>query len=197
MLKHAQLDALPRSLREAVESAGYRVARWLAAREVLGTRVANRRLQGSLADFLDRWSPPSSVEGFKDTLSLDLLLSGGTLRIVGGNDGLTSSPTERALLHLPALRDFWRQELRQAHFTALCGSIPQAWIMAPAPVPPGAVIHGLGITSWNQLGSIREAGWISVEQILTHEEAPAPTSRVIYSRDDSGRVVLRSFEASP
>jgi Arc/MetJ family transcription regulator len=44
---------LPRSQREAVESAGYRVVRWAAAREVLQKRIEKSRIAGPLGEFLN------------------------------------------------------------------------------------------------------------------------------------------------
>ena len=74
-----------------------------------------------------------------------------------GNDLAFSHPTWQALLHLPALRDFWTAELRASHHAHLLQVIPHAWCMDPTPLPPGSVIAGLGITSWDGLERIESA----------------------------------------
>lgn len=197
-MKHDLMDSWPRLLRAAVESAGYRVARWLAARGVLQARFAKGRIPQELTRFLDRWLAASPLhDRSADRLLLHVQVpDAGALRIVGGDDGLSGVPLERALLHLPALRAFWRQELRQEHFQALLASVPQAWMQDDAPLPHGAVIHGLGITSWQQPLPAASTPWITEEGITYRAEAPAPRYTASYERDDKGRVQLRSIEAS-
>jgi hypothetical protein len=55
------------------------------------------------------------------------------------------------LLHLPALRAFWKTSMRASRLRRLQKVLPKAWPLDPASVPAGAVIAGLGITSWAQL----------------------------------------------
>ena len=59
-MKPDLMDQLPRPQREAVESAGYRLTRWIAAREVLQARVTKGRMAGALGDFLTHWLARSS-----------------------------------------------------------------------------------------------------------------------------------------
>jgi hypothetical protein len=55
------------------------------------------------------------------------------------------------LLHLPALRSFWKTSMRASRLRRLQKVLPKAWPLDSASVPAGAVISGLGITSWTQL----------------------------------------------
>lgn len=195
------MDSWPRPLRTAVNSAGYRVVRWLAARELLQARFAKGRLPQELAAFLARWlatAPPCAR--ITDRLHLDVqTLKDAELRILGGEDGLSGVPMERALLHLPALRAFWRQELRQEHYQALLASVPPAWLQESSPLPQGSVIHGLNITTWERLPPPTPgARWLMEKGVAWQPMMTPPASRftACYERDDKGRVRLRSIEAS-
>lgn len=197
-MKHDLMDSWPQPLRAAVESAGYRVVRWLAARGVLQARFAKGRLPQVLTRFLARWLSAFPLhDRSADRLLLAVQVTdAGALHLVGGDDGLSGVPLERALLHLPALRAFWCQELRQEHFQALLACVPQAWMQDDAPLPHGAVIHGLGITSWQQPLPTASTSWITEEGITYRAEVPALRYTACYERDDKGRVQLRSIEAS-
>ncbi|WP_395735510.1 hypothetical protein [Prosthecobacter sp.] len=213
-MKPNPIAELPRTQREAVESAGYRVMRWKAAREVLRARVDKGRIAGELGGFLSHWmalAPAHSPEG-ELWLSFDHSPVPMKLSLSGGNAALADSPLEQALLHLPALRGFWRQELRQKHFAALRAVVPQAWLLDPAAVPNGAVIAGLGTGSWEQI--IQERGqqgeihslrdslktdWRAALEARDSVWIPQKFSEVKlnagYGRNDKGQVVLRSVEA--
>lgn len=208
-MKTDLLAPLTRPQREAVESAGYRVMRWLAAREVLQARVTKGRITGALGGFLTHWlsvAPAHASDG-ELWLSFDQL----KLQLAGGSVWLAKSPLERALLHLPALRSFWRQELRLQHFEALRALVPQAWLLDSAEVPPGAVIQGLGTVSWQQTqqqagqeweiqdsrGMLRET-WpddlAARDSIITARPASNVVLNARYGRNDAGQVILRSIE---
>ena len=51
------LTDLPTASQEAIESAGYRLARWQAARQVLEHRLAKKRLPEQLQSWLEKWLP--------------------------------------------------------------------------------------------------------------------------------------------
>jgi hypothetical protein len=61
-------------------------------------------------------------------------------------------------LHLPALRSFWRKELRAARFALLQRVLPRVWPVETAALPPGATIGGLGLASWHDLPRLLVAG---------------------------------------
>lgn len=208
------LAQLPRSQREAIESAGYRLVRWAAAREVLEARVAKGRIAGDLGAFLAHWLSLASQRAASDELWLTFDLMPDHIRLVAGGESLAESLLERALLHLPALRPFWSQELRQQHFEALKAIVPQAWPLDAAVVPPGAVIQGFGVASWGQMdsfggntwkirdqaGHVREdlPGALASRDSFLFSEFPAGAKlNARYERNDKGQVVLRSVEASP
>jgi len=185
--------------RAAVESAGYRVTRWAAAREVLGRRLVKQRLPAALADFLERWGTWEWVWGQAAELRLSFGLTQDQIWLQGGLNDLPGMPLERALLHLPALRGFWRQELRQHHFDELRTIVPQAWVMDETAVPPGAVIHGLGITVWDEWRMLKDRKpSLAVEEHFLMEQPVAEIQfHAVYGSDDHGRVVLRTIEAPP
>jgi hypothetical protein len=191
-MTHPPLDTLPRPQRAAVESAGYRTARWSQARRVLDRRIEKQRLPKALSEFLHRWgreTPP-------DTLPGDLRLSFGVNSdrlFLRAGSALAERPLERALLHLPALKAFWHQELRAEHCAALLSLVPKAWIRDPAAIPPGAVIHGLKTADWPAAGApgLHQSG-----ALLTEVLAADLTFDAIYHLNEKGRIVLRSIEAA-
>ncbi len=185
--------------RAAVESAGYRVTRWAAAREVLGRRLVKQRLPGALAGFLERWGAGERTRVQAAELRLSFGLTQDQIWLQGGPNDLPGMPLERALLHLPALRGFWRQELRQHHFDELIPIVPQAWVMDEALMPSGAVIHGLGITVWDEWRMLkdRKPSLAVKERFLMEQPVAEIQFQAVYGSDDHGRVVLRTIEASP
>ncbi len=61
-----------------------------------------------------------------------------------------------ALFWMRPLREFWRRELGERHWLALRHCIPQTWILDPAPLPHHAVIPGLEIQRWEELGDLSQ-----------------------------------------
>lgn len=61
-----------------------------------------------------------------------------------------------ALFWMRPLREFWRRELGERQFLELQKCIPQTWILDPAPLPHHAVIPGLDIQSWKELGEFSQ-----------------------------------------
>lgn len=190
-------DSLPRPLHAAVQSAGYRVLRWAAARQVLQNRAAKGRFDGSLGEFLSRWMPAGSSSEVGTPLELVFTATGSEVRLTGGNAALATEPVEQALLHLPALRAFWSNELRAAHFEALKAVIPPAWMRDPAAVPPGAVIHNLGISAWSDLDPAESHGLTWQKDVLTVRKIDGTRINVRYVRNDKDQVVPSSAEALP
>jgi hypothetical protein len=189
-------DHLPASLRAAIESAGYRVVRWAAAREVLSARVTKGRVAGDLGAFLQRWMPISPPVVSRDAFRLVFNVAAEHAWLCGGDFELVSAPPECGLLHLPALRSFWRNELRQEHFEALKRVVPPAWFMDHGKVPPGAVIHGLGITGFERLDRMNHDEWEAGEGVLSRKQPSGERIVAQYGRDNRGKVVLRSLEAA-
>lgn len=70
-------------------------------------------------------------------------------------ESLTSSPAFRAslwpaLLRLRPLREFWERALRRDAVETLLQILPDAWLLDPGPLPPGAVIPRLELASWDK-----------------------------------------------
>lgn len=196
-MNQSLLNTLPRKHRETMESAGYRVSRWMAARAVLHARVSKKRFSGELGEFLTRWLPqePEPVMNEEIQLCFQGLPEQIWLSDVEGS--MAGSPLERAFLHLPALRAFWRQELRQEHFEALKSIVPLAWLMDAAAVPPGAVIHSLGIQSWQEWDGLNDGSHKLIGQVWVTKQSPGEKIQARYERNDKGRIVLRPVEALP
>lgn len=190
------LDLLPRRFHAAVQSAGYRARRWADARQVLANRLAKGRIHGVLEETLRRWGAAEAAleRPAEAEFRLAFGLQGEHLWLW---DGLARGSLERALLHLPALRAFWRQELRLAHFEGLKAMVPKAWVREETALPPGAVIHGLGIASWDDLPRLqgRQPALVAEDAFVTEQPRCQERINAIYHHDDQQRVVLRSVEA--
>jgi hypothetical protein len=167
---------------------------------------------GALGEFLTHWLALAPAPAAGEELWLSFDHASDELKLAGGSTTLATSALEHALLHLPALRSFWSQELRQQHFAALRALVPRAWLLDAATVPPGAVIQGLGTVSWEQtqrkLGQdleIQDAKGLVLKDwplalaargsVLTHRK-PAAKLNATYGRTDKAQMVLRTIEAA-
>jgi hypothetical protein len=56
------------------------------------------------------------------------------------------------LFWMRPLREYWRRALGDRHFLALQQCIPQTWILNPEPLPHHAVIPGLEVNTWEEVG---------------------------------------------
>jgi hypothetical protein len=172
---------------------GYEVARWLDAMTLLQTRWRKQALAAPLQAFLDRWLPRDAVGALPEVFELGLC--GGWLNTVMPPTLL--DPRWPALLHLPALRAFWIASLRATHAQNLQQHVAPAWCLDPAPLPPGSVIAGLGIGSWDELPSLRAEGQrlteVPVGGDCVLQREPAPQSEAFtarYRRREDGKIVL-------
>jgi hypothetical protein len=195
----SDIESLSPRRRAAVESAGYRVTRWAAGRQVLGQRLMKQRSAGVPGVFLEKWGVGLLPVVAKAEFRLTFGLNEQGMWLQDGSYDLPVAPLERALLHLPALRGFWRQELRQHHFEELRSLVPQAWMMDDTAVPPGAVIHGLGIASWEewQTFGVRRPVLAAKERVLTEQPEAECLLSAVYERNERLKVVLRTIEAPP
>lgn len=182
------LTDLPTASQKAVESAGYRLARWQAARQVLEHRLAKKRLPEQLQSWLEMWLP--TLEMPTDVLEARFESHEGEIWLAEG--GLANFPSERALLHLPALRSFWAQELRQAHFEALREIVPQAWFADEALIPPGAVIAGLSTADW-----AKASGLVRYENLFLRLKKASWAAQALFHRDTKNQIVLRDWQGLP
>jgi len=63
-----------------------------------------------------------------------------------------------ALLRMKPLQSFWELEMRTNHFQTMKDVLPDAWVLDPTPIPPGAVIPRLEISDWGDIETIRYSG---------------------------------------
>jgi len=184
-MKCPPLADLPATAQRAVASAGYRLARWRTARQVLEQRSCKKRLPQGLLAFLETWMPslPPADQG------LEVRLEGCESEIWLSEGGLAGFPEERALLHLPALRFFWTVELRRSHFDVLRHMVPPVWFMDQTLIPPGAVIAGLGTAVWKQATDV-----IQHEQLLLRVKKAAWSALARYQCDAKGRITLTDWQ---
>lgn len=147
-------------LRKTLRPLGYQVSRWLKAMAALQARVHKQRLPEPLLTFLDPWLPREQPTADSPSGRFHLALSrcNGSIRMQAGPVAAIANPRWWALLRLPALRDFWIAELRASHHAHLLHIVPQAWLLDPAPLPPGAVIAGLELADWRHLPHRRSPG---------------------------------------
>jgi hypothetical protein len=61
-----------------------------------------------------------------------------------------------ALFWSRPLKEFWRRELTERHFLSLQKMIPRSWVVDPTPLPHHAVIPGLEINDWRELGAFSQ-----------------------------------------
>lgn len=205
--------AFPATTRRMLESAGYECTRWAAAYRTLHARHA----KGRLPAWFDPWitHAPQMHEEAITTLQFDADSAGRWwLR-----SGPAASTHARAMLHLPILRPFWQQELRQAHFDSLRGLVAPAWLLDDTPLPHGSIIAGLGITSWADFRLKHHPQHFAlvdeknVPRACEAEKLPALATEkkwlltahpqaqnsliARYQTDASGRITLTDYQAMP
>lgn len=125
-----------------------------------------------------------------------------------------------ALFWMQPLREYWRRELGERHWLKLQKVIPYTWILDPAPLPHQAVIAGLEINDWRELGAFSqrrrelilkisgfsELAWgsrgVDLAQDLSHAEwlgaveralERFPTNPMLLQRFHKGRLVEHPY----
>jgi hypothetical protein len=99
----------------------------------------------------------TAVQGREDPATLEAGMLMFAVDEVGENLRVLLDEPGRELglylcwLRLPALQERWERLLRRNHLESLKKVLPDAWILDPTPVPPGAVIRGLEISEWSEL----------------------------------------------
>lgn len=181
-------------LRKDLPPLGHEAALWLRAMKLLRLRLEKGRLPANLGAFLQLWLPG-------DALPEDLpprfvwVLEGGHLQ--AGPLPCFDDVRWHALLRLPALRSFWVAELRASHHAHLLKLARPVWLMDETPLPPGSVISGLGIPSWEHLPRLAQQGRHFHEQRLDDgqrvlmERLPSAGARVQAAYEvRAGKIVL-------
>lgn len=125
-----------------------------------------------------------------------------------------------ALFWMQPLREYWRRELGERHWLKLQKVIPYTWILDPEPLPHQAVIAGLEINDWRELGAFSqrrrelilkisgfsELAWgsrgVDLAQDLSHAEwlgaveralERFPTNPMLLQRFHKGRLVEHPY----
>ncbi len=137
---------------------GWELTRLRLAIEVLAARVSRGSVDDSVLAFLRpilagrRREPFKRMTGTSVTVNLGARLN---LPVVCFDaDYQPAFPSTRddaltlALFWLPALTPFWCRALRRSHWQHLRLVLPRAWFLHASPLPPGAVLPGLGTHSW-------------------------------------------------
>ena len=191
------LEHLPRSIARRVRTLGHALSRVQAALQLLPKRLERGLLDASSTAWIHQWAGPTLNQP---------AMNGDTLKAtVAWQDHawqVSELPPEWVgallLLHLPVLRDFWRRELREMRYERLCRVLPKVWARDPTPLPPGSVIAGLGIKSWEELPRLEAKGRRFETLALGGNElvieqpqlAPAGTLTLTWHQGDDGRVDL-------
>jgi hypothetical protein len=95
-----------------------------------------------------------------------------------------------ALFHHHLLQDFWAEHLGGRTLKLLRQLIPMSWVMDPAPLPPGAVLHGpraggRPLADWNQLGQASQRERDLIIKISGYHETAWGARSVVLGSDCS------------
>jgi hypothetical protein len=163
------LTSLPPPLYRQLPGLGYALSRVDA-----GIRILHRRVQrGSLPPLAIELLGAASALPAPSALSVLSAWRGSAWQILASDESLPlvtdSAPSSTAnvspalllasaAFRLPALRVAMRRELRYARYDRLLRVLPNVWWFTADALPPGAVIAGLGITSWEELPKLIASG---------------------------------------
>lgn len=150
----AVLDAsvLGKANWKVLGSLGHVMGRFWAAQQVLVKRGAGQ------VEGLQRWLDVAPQIGLvTEEFAIAVRVTSGGVRWLGVVDEemeWANAAIWAAFLRLPALQGFWKQQLRGNVLEGLLRVVPEAWLMEATPLPPGAVIGGLGICDWKDLEKV-------------------------------------------
>jgi hypothetical protein len=146
-----QIEKHPLTVVVSEESATYR-----PEMEWLGQQVGFRVMRPEEVNGRDA---RSTIYRFFELFDLDNIPNGW--EIIGGN--VTPPPKPQleekalfALLWMEQLRPFWREMLGEGTLESLQEHLPQTWIVDATPLPPHAVVAGLGINDWREMGKFSQ-----------------------------------------
>ena len=143
--------------RKALSALGHHLSLLEGAAQSLQTRVQKNKLSSIESAFLKRWLPRVGNSDLSTPFVVGLSQTGRRFRIHGMSQ--PELPLQLwALLRLPSLRRLWESSLRRAHLQHLIALGPDIWVVDTTPLPPGAVIAGLNLTSWKNLVTLRDVG---------------------------------------
>jgi len=154
-----RLVDVPKPLLKHLRPLGHEITLWQASAQRWLGRLDKGRFDPALLAFLQHWKPQTFPQASGDALfNLVLREDKDGWKIMASSLPWVTDPAWSALLHLPALQSFWAAEIRGSHLDHLRQITSRAWLMAPAPLPPGSVIAGLDIDSWPNLMRLKGHG---------------------------------------
>lgn len=194
----SEFDTLPRTVARRVRTLGHALGRLQAGMDLLQTRLERKMLDGVSTAWIREWTHLALADQPRIQSPLTATIAWSTENRVWRVIELPK-PWHGALmlLHLPALKSFWRKELRAARFALLQRVLPRVWAKDETMLPPGAVIAGLGLTSWADLSRLQESGRRFVEIPLAERKTlvleaqvhdASHTLRVMWESGDNGRI---------
>ena len=168
MHSHSSDPSIPPLLQRRLHTLGHGLFRLGEAWRLLDTRLKRGLLDEAATTWINRWCgdalPKPLPLPVDSTLAVEIAWAGSRWQVAAvaegkGNGGL-ADPWAAALvlLHLPALREFWRRALRAQRFARLSGVLPKVWALDTQELRPGAVIAGAGISTWRDLPRLMAAG---------------------------------------
>lgn len=193
----ADLEPLPRTIARRVRTLGHALSRVQKALLILPKRLERGLLDASSTAWIHQWAGPTLNQP---------AMNGETLKAtIAWQDHawqVSELPPEwmgaLLLLHLPVLRDFWRRELREMRYERLRRVLPKVWARDTTPLPPGSVIAGLGIKSWEDLPRLEAKGRhfetraLDGQPLVIEQPQLVPDGRLTltWREGDDGRVDL-------
>lgn len=178
----------------------HRLQRSLA---LLRARVKNETLSPELCGFL-RPILSNTVADAASEVTIEIRWNVGRMRV-----GYSALPAGFALplavFWLPALRSFWERTLRKSHYQRLTRLLPRVWFLTADAPPPGAVIPGLQITSWNQLTPSHGPFWwtqgdtcelLSAAEVLQRADTSVSQIPVILIEERNAETEILRIRAS-
>ncbi|MDB6138723.1 MAG: uncharacterized protein JWO94_1795 [Verrucomicrobiaceae bacterium] len=224
--------SLPVSLERRVHTLGHGLFKLSEAWRLLSVRLDRGMLDADATAWIKHWcgkswSEPLTLPG--DAAHQALIVWAGKawqVEAVAGEELTMPWFALLMLLHLPALRAFWRRALRTQRFNWMTKALPRVWALDPQPLKPGTVIAGLGLADWAQLPvlmakgrlfevitpadglarPVEEAGWAALlvraqaQPLLLRERfslEPEGQVRAFWHHNDAGRIVLGWHEMVP
>jgi len=219
---------LPVSLRRRTQTLGHGLLKLNEAWRLLGIRLERGLLDEETTAWVKRWGGSFSAPlplPVDSGLQALIVWAGRTWQVdsLVGEDAGAVAPwfAVLMLLHLPALRGFWRRALRTQRFTWMTRALPQVWAVDHQTVRPGSVIAGLNITHWGELPRLIASGrrfetipvsggqaqpvdaesWPGIlankeRPVFLHELSmaePEGSLRAAWKRNETGRIVLDSL----
>lgn len=215
---------IPSSLQRRLSSMGHGLHQFNEAWKVLAVRLDRGLLDEASTAWVKHWCGAALGQDLPLPIVADatvkVVWSGKTWKVdrLPGDAAWISA---LMLLHLPALRSFWRRALRSQRFAWMTLALPKVWAVDTQPLKPGTVIAGLGLTRWEDLPTVIQKGrmfsvyqpasgtftpvdaasWpaslasAATDQVLLGEDFGLPVEGELslsWQRDEAGRIVART-----